>query len=130
MIELRHGNLLDADAEALVNAVNCVGVMGKGLALQFKKAYPENFRLYALACREGKVRPGRMFVAPSGRNANPRYLINFPTKRHHREPSYLEDIESGLVALVEMVANLGIDSLAYRPWAAVSAAWIGRGCAR
>jgi O-acetyl-ADP-ribose deacetylase (regulator of RNase III) len=53
-----------------------------------------------------------MFVAPSGRNANPRYLINFPTKRHHREPSYLEDIESGLVALVEMVANLGIDSLA------------------
>ncbi|MGH2347333.1 MAG: macro domain-containing protein, partial [Chloroflexota bacterium] len=90
MIECMRGNLLEAHTEALVNTVNCVGRMGKGLALQFKQAFPENFRLYAQACREGAVRPGCMFVTPTGLDINPRYLINFPTKRHWRQPSYLE----------------------------------------
>ena len=112
MIELQHGNLLEANAEALVNTVNCVGRMGKGLALQFKQAFPENFRLYAQACREGTVRPGRMFVTPSGRDTNPRYVINFPTKRHWREPSHLEDIESGLLDLIKVVGDLSINSIA------------------
>lgn len=82
MIEIKEGNLLEANAEALVNTVNCVGIMGKGIALQFKQAYPENFRQYEKACRAGEVQPGRMFVVSSGNLFNPRYIINFPTKRH------------------------------------------------
>ena len=57
MIEIKEGNLLEANAEALVNTVNCVGIMGKGIALQFRQAYPENFRQYEKACRAGEVQP-------------------------------------------------------------------------
>ncbi len=112
MIDYTRGNLLEADFEALVNTVNCVGRMGKGLALQFKQAFPENFRLYAQACRESAVRPGCMFVTPSGQDTNPRYLINFPTKRHWREPSYLQDVELGLADLIKVVSDLSINSIA------------------
>ena len=94
MIELARGNLLEAEAEALVNTVNCVGVMGRGIALQFKKAFPSNFKAYAAACKEDLVQPGRMFVFETGRLAPPRYIINFPTKRHWRGKSRMGDIEA------------------------------------
>lgn len=115
MIELGHGDLLQADAEALVNAVNCVGVMGKGIALQFKQAFPENFRGYSHACAAGEVRPGQMFVVDAGIPGRHRYIINFPTKRHWRSGSRLEDIESGLRALVAEVQQRDIRSIAIPP---------------
>jgi hypothetical protein len=82
MIEITEGNILEADAEALVNTVNCVGFMGKGIALQFKQAFPANFKAYEAACNAGQVAPGRMFIFDNGRLINPQYIINFPTKRH------------------------------------------------
>ncbi len=112
MIEYRTGNVLEAGAEALVNSVNCVGFMGRGVALQFKKAWPENFKAYAAACRRGEVQPGRMFVFETGRLTDPRYIINFPTKRHWRGKSRLEDIEAGLRSLVEEIRARGIRSIA------------------
>ena len=95
MTEIAKGNLLEADAEALVNTVNCVGFMGKGIALQFKQAFPENFTAYQAACRAGEVVPGRMFVFNNSRLINPLYIINFPTKRHWRGKSRMTYIESG-----------------------------------
>ncbi len=115
MIESGHGNLLDADAEALVNTVNTVGVMGKGIALQFKRAFPENNAAYEKACAAGQVVPGRMFVFDRHSLQKPRYIINFPTKRHWRAGSRIADIESGLVALVADVRRLGIGSIAIPP---------------
>jgi O-acetyl-ADP-ribose deacetylase (regulator of RNase III) len=115
MIRFAHGNLLTADAEALVNTVNCVGVMGKGIALQFKQAFPDNFRSYAAACKRGEVRPGQMFVFTTGAASNPRFIINFPTKRHFRDPSRIEDIECGLTALVRELHVHGIRSIAIPP---------------
>lgn len=115
MIEYRTGNILEADAEALVNSVNCVGVMGRGIALQFKKAWPENFTVYVAACRRGEVQPGKMFVFETGRLTNPRYIINFPTKRHWRGKSRMEDIEAGLHSLVEEIRSRGIRSIALPP---------------
>jgi O-acetyl-ADP-ribose deacetylase (regulator of RNase III) len=115
MIEEGRGNLLQADAEALVNTVNTVGHMGKGIALQFKQAYPENFKAYAQAVRRGEVEPGRMLVFPTGFVTNPRFIINFPTKRHWRGRSRMEDIDSGLAALVREVLQLGLQSIAVPP---------------
>ena len=115
MVEIKRGNLLTASAEALVNTVNCVGYMGKGVALQFKKAFPENFTEYQKACRAGQVRPGKMFVFETKSMLIPRYIINFPTKRHWRGKSRYEDIEAGLRALVSEVKRLGIQSIAVPP---------------
>lgn len=115
MIEFRTGDLFADDAEALVNTVNCVGIMGRGVALQFKNAFPENFKAYEAACRRGDVQPGRMFVFETGQLTNPRYIINFPTKRHWRGKSRMEDIESGLVALVDEIRRRGIRSIALPP---------------
>lgn len=115
MIQYMEGNLLRANAEALVNTVNCVGVMGKGIALQFKKAYPENYQYYRRACQSKKVKPGSMFIFNTNRLTPPRYLINFPTKRHWRNKSRLEDIRLGLNALVKEVKRLGIRSIAIPP---------------
>ncbi len=115
LIEYTRGNLLEADCEALVNTVNTVGVMGKGIALQFKQAFPDNFRAYEQACRAGEVRIGRMFVVPTGRLGNPRYIINFPTKEHWRQRSQLKGIAEGLDDLVAQVIALGIQSVAVPP---------------
>jgi O-acetyl-ADP-ribose deacetylase (regulator of RNase III) len=115
MITYVTGNLLESEAEAWVNAVNCVGVMGKGIALQFKRAFPENFRSYQQACRDGLVRPGKMFTFRNGPSKNPRYIINFPTKRHWREKSKMEYIQNGLEAMVEEICKLGIRSVAVPP---------------
>jgi O-acetyl-ADP-ribose deacetylase (regulator of RNase III) len=112
MIELRRGDLLKQNAEALVNAVNCVGVMGRGIALQFRKAFPENFKIYEAACKRGEVKPGEMLVFDTHQVTNPRYIINFPTKRHWRDQSRITDIESGLEVLVEEVHDRGISSIA------------------
>jgi O-acetyl-ADP-ribose deacetylase (regulator of RNase III) len=115
MIEYRTGDILAADAEALVNTVNCVGFMGRGIALQFKKAWPENFKAYSAACRRHEVQPGRMLVIETGRLTNPRFIINFPTKRHWRGKARIEDIEVGLTALVEEIRRHGIQSIAIPP---------------
>lgn len=115
MIERTRGNLLEADAQVLVNTVNCVGVMGKGIALQFKQAFPENFRRYEQACRAREVQPGRMLTVRTDRLVNPRYIINFPTKRHWKGKSRLEDIAAGLPALIDEVKQLGVRSIAVPP---------------
>ncbi len=115
MIRFETGDILAVDAEALVNTVNCVGVMGRGVALQFKKAFPDNFRAYAAACRRQEVRPGRMFVFETGALANPRYIVNFPTKRHWRANSRIEDIEAGLEDLTAVIREREIRSIAVPP---------------
>ncbi len=115
MIEHQQGNLLEVDAEALVNTVNCVGAMGKGIALQFKLAFPDNFKEYAKACRHGEVQLGHMFTVPTGKLTNPRYIINFPTKNHWRGSSHIKDIHTGLAALVQEIRKLNITSIAIPP---------------
>ncbi len=136
MIEYRTGDILTAEVEAFVNSVNCVGVMGRGIALEFKKAYPENFKAYANACDLEEIKPGRMFVfdlrAPTpvdeesggvlqqgslldsgdDREGDLRYIVNFPTKRHWRGKSRIEDIESGLEALALEIKGRNIRSIA------------------
>lgn len=115
MIEYQHGNLIEADADALVNTVNCAGVMGKGIALQFKQAYPANFRFYEKACRKGEVQLGKMLVFEMDSMINPKYIVNFPTKQHWRGRSRLKDIQSGLRALVDEVQRREITSIAVPP---------------
>jgi O-acetyl-ADP-ribose deacetylase (regulator of RNase III) len=112
MIEYKRGNLLSEDTEALVNTVNCVGIMGRGIALAFKKAFPANFTEYEDACSRGEVQPGRMFVHDTRQITNPRYIINFPTKRHWRNPSRISDIDTGLIALVAEIQERDIRSIA------------------
>lgn len=115
MIEESYGNLLQADAEALVNTVNTVGIMGKGIALQFKRAFPENFKHYAKACKQKEVRLGQMLVHEIDALGGPKYIINFPTKGHWKSASRLEDIRTGLVDLRETLLVLGIRSVAMPP---------------
>src|SRR3954452_15990127 len=115
MIEFRIGDILRADAEALVNTVNCVGIMGRGIALQFKNDFPENFEAYEAACEREEVQPGKMFVFETRTLTNPKFIINFPTKRHWRGKSRMEDIDSGLKALVEEIRKRGIRSIAIPP---------------
>ncbi|MGC4805112.1 type II toxin-antitoxin system antitoxin DNA ADP-ribosyl glycohydrolase DarG [Micromonospora sp. DT233] len=112
MIIVSHGNLLTADAEALVNTVNTVGVMGKGIALQFKRAYPANYAAYHAACAAKRVRLGEMFLFDSARLGPRRYVINFPTKGHWRAPSKLEAIEAGLTDLIRVIREQEISSVA------------------
>ena len=115
MIEFKTGDIFSEDAEALVNTVNCVGVMGRGVALQFKRAYPKNFKAYAECCKRNELQPGQMFVFDTGELTNPRYIINFPTKRHWKGKSRIEDVESGLGALVKEIESRGIRSIALPP---------------
>ncbi|WP_428542884.1 type II toxin-antitoxin system antitoxin DNA ADP-ribosyl glycohydrolase DarG [Profundibacter sp.] len=115
MFEYKTGDILAEDADALVNTVNCVGVMGRGIALQFKNAFPDNFKAYAAACKREEVQPGRMFVSETGQLTNPRYIINFPTKRHWRGKSRMEDIDAGLVDLIEVIRKYKISSIAIPP---------------
>jgi len=115
MIILTQGDILSADAEALVNTVNCVGVMGRGIALQFKKVFPDNFKHYKAACDKKELRPGKMFVHDLNSWHNPRYVINFPTKRHWKGKSRMGDIEAGLQTLAEEVLQRGIRSIAIPP---------------
>lgn len=115
MIKFVTGNLLDAKVDALVNTVNTAGVMGKGLALQFKKAFPANSKAYEAACKQGEVQIGKMFVFDAGGIVLPRYIINFPTKKHWRSPSKLEYVEQGLGDLIEVIRDRQIRSIAIPP---------------
>ncbi len=115
MIKFTLGDILCADAEAIVNTVNCVGVMGRGIALQFKKAWPENFKAYAIACKQKEVQPGSMFIVETGQLTNPKYIVNFPTKRHWRGASKIEDVELGLVVLARDIKEKRIKSIAIPP---------------
>lgn len=115
-IQSTTGDLLKQhDVDAIVNTVNCVGVMGKGIALQFKKKWPANFKAYAAACKADQVRLGKMFIFDLGALATPRYIVNFPTKSDWRSASKLKDIEAGLVDLVKQIQVLGIQSIAMPP---------------
>src|SRR2546421_1964838 len=109
------GNLLEAHVEALVNTVNTVGVMGKGIALMFKEAFPENYRAYEEACKRKEVKIGHMFVTGNVTLRGPRWLINFPTKRHWRQPSKLEWITEGLKDLRRVIEEKNIRSIALPP---------------
>jgi O-acetyl-ADP-ribose deacetylase (regulator of RNase III) len=115
MVELRQGDILKIDAEAVVNTVNCVGIMGRGIALQFRKEFPENYEEYRKVCDKGELKPGKMFVYDLHRLVYPRFVVNFPTKRHWKEHSRIEYIETGLKALVEEVQKRGIRSIAIPP---------------
>ena len=116
MIKYVQGDIFLSDAEAIVNTVNTVGVMGKGLALQFKKKFPENYKAYVKACQEGKVSLGKMFIYPhQNLLGNLRYIINFPTKGHWKGNSNIDDIRSGLESLRNDLKHLGIKSIAIPP---------------
>lgn len=115
VIEYKKGNLLKSDTEAIINTVNCVGVMGRGIALQFKKQYPDNYKYYDIACRKGEVVPGKVLIYNTNQLVNPKYIINFPTKRHWRGASKIEDIKSGLDDLVKSIRSLNIKSIAVPP---------------
>jgi O-acetyl-ADP-ribose deacetylase (regulator of RNase III) len=112
MIEFVRGNLFDADVEAIVNAVNCVGVMGKGIALEFKKRFPSNFIAYKAACDAKELQLGHVFAFDQGPATNPRYIVNFPTKNHWRDSSCLEDIRTGLDSLAIEIDRRNISSIA------------------
>ncbi len=105
------GDLLISPVDVLVNPVNCVGVMGAGLAKQFREVYPEMFRSYQKACWEGDVSIGRMHVWPTG-EFRPGYVVNFPTKNHWKDPSHISYVTRGLTALVKTLAALPVQSVA------------------
>src|SRR5207247_9876616 len=116
MIKLTEGNLLASPAEALVSTVNTVGIMGRGIALQFKQAYPMMFRDYERACKAGEVKLGKVHVFDlGGLGGGPRWIINFPTKGHWRAGSRLADVEAGLNDLVATIRKLRIRSIAISP---------------
>jgi len=131
MIKYTKGNLLESDVEALVNTVNTVGVMGKGIALMFKERFPINMSEYANACKDKEVVTGKMFITETRELMGPRWVINFPTKKHWRNPSKLEWIEEGLDDLKEFILCNKVKSIAIPPlgagnggldWAIVRAA--------
>lgn len=115
MIRETQGNLLTAPVEALVNTVNTVGVMGKGIALQFKRAFPRMYKEYVRAAKGGELVPGRVQVWESDLLDGPKFVINFPTKRHWRGPSKLEYIDRGLDDLARVITEHGIKSIAVPP---------------
>ena len=115
MINFKKGNLLEANVEALVNTVNTVGVMGKGIALMFKERFSDNNRDYEEACARGEDRVGQMFVTPTNELSGPRWIINFPTKKHWRQPSQVEWIREGLADLERVLIEKRIGSVALPP---------------
>jgi O-acetyl-ADP-ribose deacetylase (regulator of RNase III) len=114
-VSLKNGDLLKADSEAIVNTVNCVGVMGKGIALQFKQRWPQNFKAYEAACKRKELRPGKMFIYDLGEWSKPRFIVNFPTKIHWRGDSKVEYVEAGLRDLVGQMKRLGVRSISLPP---------------
>lgn len=116
MIKITHGDLLKEQVDAIVNTVNCVGVMGKGIALQFKKKWPENFNAYRKACRTGEIKLGKIFVYKLNEfSGKPKYIVNFPTKNHWREKSKFAYIEEGLKDLKIFIQENNIRSIAIPP---------------
>lgn len=115
MITYMQGNLLDAPAEALVNTVNTVGIMGKGIALMFKERFPKNMKAYAQACKQNQVVVGKMFITETGELMGPRWIVNFPTKQHWRADSRIEWIEKGLQDLRRFLIEEQVRSIAIPP---------------
>lgn len=115
MTTFTQGNLLEADVEAVVNTVNTVGIMGKGIALMFKDKFPENFTTYARACENEEVRIGKMFVTENKQLFGPKWIVNFPTKKHWRTRTRIEWIEAGLEDLVGVIREKNIHSIAVPP---------------
>lgn len=115
MITYMQGNLLEADVEAVVNTVNTVGIMGKGIALMFKEQFPRNFEAYARACDAGEMRIGKMFVTENRELFGPRWIINFPTKTHWRVKTKIGWVEEGLKDLVRVIREKDIHSIAIPP---------------
>lgn len=115
MITYTQGNLLEAKVDALVNTVNTVGVMGKGIALMFKEQFPKNMKEYATACKAEQVRTGEMFVTDTGELMGPRWIINFPTKQHWRAKSKMEWIVDGLQDLKRVISEYNVKSIALPP---------------
>jgi len=114
-MKFTQGNLLEAEVDAVVNTVNTVGVMGKGIALMFKERFEENYEAYVRACKAGEVQVGRMFVTSGAELSGPRWIINFPTKKHWRQPTKIEWVRDGLVALREVIREKKIRSIALPP---------------
>lgn len=112
MIYFRKGDMFEVEVEALVNTVNTVGNMGKGLALAFKNKFPENNGAYIEACKNNQVRTGEMFVVEAADRGALRYIVNFPTKQHWRNPSQMLWVEQGLASLREFITNNDIKSIA------------------
>ena len=115
MIRFTQGNLLEAKTEALVNTVNTVGVMGKGIALMFKERFAENYRLYSAACKAGEVETGKVHVTAVNELDGPRWIVNFPTKRHWRSPSQMAWITEGLHDLRRFLIENDVKSVAVPP---------------
>ena len=115
MIHVAIGDILKYEVDALVNTVNCVGVMGRGIALQFRRAFEDNYEAYRKAAKNLEIRPGQMFVFERSALEQPRWIVNFPTKRHWKGRSRVEDIESGLVDLVRVIREKNIRSIAIPP---------------
>lgn len=115
MIHYTQGNLLDADVDALVNTVNTVGVMGKGIALMFKERFPKNMAAYAKACKAGQVKTGEMFITSTDELAGPKWIVNFPTKQHWRPASKMEWIVEGLKDLRHFLVENEVRSIAIPP---------------
>src|SRR4051794_12338457 len=111
MIQYAKGNLLEASTEVLVNTVNCVGVMGKGIALQFKQAFPENYEKYRQTCEHGEVRLGKMFVYATGNLVGTKFIVNFPTKQHWKGKSKIQDVDRGLDELARFIQEHRIKSI-------------------
>jgi O-acetyl-ADP-ribose deacetylase (regulator of RNase III) len=112
MIRLNSGDILTASTEAIVNTVNCAGVMGKGIALQFKMKYPDNYKFYKKVCDQGRMLIGQVLIFQHSQANNPKYIINFPTKRHWKGKSNIDDIKKGLNSLVSEIRQLNIKSIA------------------
>lgn len=112
MIRYIEGNILDDDAEALVNPVNCVGVMGAGLAKAFKERFPNTSAWYRKGCDEGKVKPGEVYIIPIRLGRNRQWVAHVPTKDHWRDPSRLEWVQGGLDGLADFVREMRLRSVA------------------
>jgi len=115
MLKLQEGDMFATEAEALVNTVNTVGVMGKGVALQAKRTFPDNYKAYAKACEGGELEVGKVFVFDRATLENPRYIVNFPTKRHWRGRSKIEYVRTGLEDLARQIRDFDIRSIAVPP---------------
>lgn len=115
MIHFKTGNILTDNSQAIVNTVNCVGIMGKGLALQYKKAFPSNFKEYKSACDKKLVTPGKMFITKYDDILGSKFIVNFPTKKHWKGASKIEYIDDGLEDLVHQINELNITSIAIPP---------------
>jgi len=112
MIRIVDGNIFEADTQGIVNPVNCVGVMGAGLAKRFANFYPEMEAEYKTACNEGKLAPGKIFVWVIDTYDELLYIFNLPTKEHWKDPSKMEYIRKGIAELIRTMDKHEVHSVA------------------